>query len=140
MWATPLGRWVAAIGHAEPAARLAGVPVGRVKVLAFTAFRRLRRLRRACCSSPAPSAAPRRLADSLLLPAVAAIVVGGTAITGGHGAALAHASSAPPSSPCCASDCPSPGSTPRTSPILYGALIIGAVALTIDRSKLSIVK
>ncbi|MFI6480896.1 ABC transporter permease [Nonomuraea sp. NPDC050663] len=135
---SPLGRYVAAIGHAEPAARLAGVPVARVKTLAFTLSGACAGLAGTLLVARTFSGAPT-LADSLLLPAVAAIVVGGTAITGGHGAlwrtlvgagivtllrvGLSLA-----------------GIDAAYESILYGVLIIAAVALTIDRSKLSIVK
>lgn len=135
---TPLGRWVCAIGHAEPAARLAGLPIARVKVIAFALSGATAGLAGALLVARTFSGAPT-LADSLLLPAVAAIVVGGTAITGGHGAlwrtlvgagivtllrvGLSHA-----------------GVDAAYESILYGVLIVGAVALTIDRSKLSIVK
>jgi len=79
------------------------------------------------------------LADSLLLPVVAAIVVGGTAITGGFGGigrtvvgvliitvlrvGLSVA-----------------GVDSSYEQIFYGVLVIAAVALTIDRSKLPFVK
>ena len=138
MWLTPLRRWVAAIGHAEPAARLAGVPVGRVKTLAFTLSGATAGLAGVLVVARTFSGAPT-LADSLLLPAVAAIVVGGTAITGGHGALWRTVVGA-----CIVTllrvGLSLIGIDAAYESIVYGVLIIGSVALTIDRTKVSIVK
>lgn len=135
---TPLRRWLHAVGTSEPAAILAGVPVARVKVAAFAfsgacaGFASVLLVARTYSGSPT-------LADSLLLPVVAAVVVGGTAITGGHGgvartvigvliiAVLRVGLSVA-------------GVDSSYEQIIYGVLVIGAVALTIDRSKLTIIK
>lgn len=135
---TPLRRWLHAIGTSEPAAILAGVPVARVKIGAFAfsgacaGFASVLLVARTYSGSPT-------LADSLLLPVVAAVVVGGTAITGGHGgvartvigvliiAVLRVGLSVA-------------GVDSSYEQIIYGVLVIGAVALTIDRSKLTIIK
>ncbi|TBN58317.1 ABC transporter permease [Glaciihabitans arcticus] len=138
LWATPLKRWYEAIGNAEPAAAIAGVPVSALKIGAFTASGLCAGLAGGLLVARTYSGAPN-LADSLLLPVVAAIVVGGTAITGGYGGVgrtligvliitvlrvgLSVA-----------------GVNPSYEQIVYGSLVILAVSLTIDRSKFAFVK
>ena len=89
-------------------------------------------------SRPAP-AGTRRLLVTGLVPAVAAVVVGGTAITGGHGGigrtvigaliviVLRVGLSLV-------------GVDAGAESVIYGVLVIVAVALTIDRSKLAVLK
>jgi ribose transport system permease protein len=135
---TPVRRWLIAIGSSEPAALMAGSPVAQTKIAAFVVsaacagFAGIMLVGRTYSGAPA-------LADSLLLPVVAAIVVGGTAITGGFGGigrtvigvliitvlrvGLSVA-----------------GVDSSYEQIFYGVLVIAAVALTIDRSKLPFVK
>ena len=135
---TPAGRWVRAVGHAEQAARLSGIPVGAVKVAAFTASGACAGLAGVLLVARTFSGAPT-LGATLLLPAVAAVVVGGTAITGGLGGigrtvvgaliviVLRVGLSLV-------------GVDAGFESIIYGVLIIGAVALTIDRAKLDVLK
>ncbi|BDV29901.1 ribose ABC transporter permease [Microbacterium terricola] len=135
---TPARRWLIAIGSSEPAALLAGVPAVQAKVAVFTISGACAGFAGVMLVGRTFSGAPS-LADSLLLPVVAAIVVGGTAITGGFGGigrtvvgvliitvlrvGLSVA-----------------GVDPSYEQIFYGVLVIAAVALTIDRSKLPFVK
>ena len=135
---TPAGRWVRAVGHAEQAARLSGIPVGAVKVAAFTVSGACAGLAGVLLVARTFSGAPS-LGATLLLPAVAAVVVGGTAITGGLGGigrtvvgaliviVLRVGLSLV-------------GVDAGFESIIYGVLIIGAVALTIDRAKLDVLK
>ncbi|SEM08163.1 monosaccharide ABC transporter membrane protein, CUT2 family [Blastococcus sp. DSM 46786] len=135
---TPAGRWVRAVGHAEQAARLAGIPVGAVKVAAFTTSGACAGLAGVLLVARTFSGAPS-LGATLLLPAVAAVVVGGTAITGGFGGigrtvigaliviVLRVGLSLI-------------GVDAGFESIIYGVLIIGAVAVTIDRTKLDVLK
>lgn len=135
---TPVRRWLVSIGSSEPAALLAGVPVAQAKIGAFVVSGACAGFAGVMLVGRTFSGAPT-LADSLLLPVVAAIVVGGTAITGGFGGigrtvigvliitvlrvGLSVA-----------------GVDPSYVQIFYGVLVIAAVALTIDRSKLLFVK
>lgn len=135
---TPVRRWLIAIGSSEPAALLAGVPVAQMKIVVFTVSGACAGFAGVMLVGRTFSGAPT-LADSLLLPVVAAIVVGGTAITGGFGGigrtvigvliitvlrvGLSVA-----------------GVDASYEQIFYGVLVIAAVALTIDRSKLPFVK
>lgn len=135
---TPLRRWLVAIGSSESAALMAGVPVAKTKMAVFAVSGACAGFAGVMLVGRTFSGAPS-LADSLLLPVVAAIVVGGTAITGGFGGigrtvigvliitvlrvGLSVA-----------------GVDSSYEQIFYGVLVIGAVALTIDRSKLPFVK
>ncbi|MFI2486589.1 ABC transporter permease [Promicromonospora kroppenstedtii] len=135
---TPLGSWVRATGYSESAARLGGAPVDLVKVAAFT-------LSGACAGLAAVMLVSRNfsgsptMADNLLLPAVAAIVVGGTAITGGHGSLWRSLAGALVVT-LLRVGLPIVGVPSAYEQILYGAIIVAAVALTLDRSKVLIIK
>lgn len=135
---TPVRRWLISIGSSESAALMAGVPVAQSKIAAFVVSGACAGFAGVMLVGRTYSGAPS-LADSLLLPVVAAIVVGGTAITGGFGGigrtvigvliitvlrvGLSVA-----------------GVDSSYEQIFYGVLVIAAVALTIDRSKLPFVK
>jgi ribose transport system permease protein len=79
------------------------------------------------------------LADSLLLPAIAAVVVGGTAITGGVGGPLRTLVGAL-LIVVLRTGMSVVGVDPSYEQIVYGVVIIAAVALTLDRGQLGIVK
>ena len=135
---TPVRRWLISIGSSEPAALMAGVPVAQTKIAAFVVSGACAGFAGVMLVGRTYSGAPS-LADSLLLPVVAAIVVGGTAITGGFGgigrtvigvliiSVLRVGLSVA-------------GVDSSYEQIFYGVLVIAAVALTIDRSKLPFVK
>ncbi|GAA1386970.1 ABC transporter permease [Catellatospora chokoriensis] len=136
--ATPLQSWVSATGYAESAARLAGTPVDLVKIGAFC-------VSGACAGFAAVMLVSRQfsggptMADNLLLPAVAAIVVGGTAITGGHGSLWRSLAGAFVVT-LLRVGLPIVGVPSAYEQILYGVIIVVAVALTLDWSKVSIIK
>ncbi len=135
---TPLHSWISATGYSESAARLAGTPVDLVKIGAFC-------LSGACAGLAAVMLVSRQfsggptMADNLLLPAVAAIVVGGTAITGGHGSVWRSLAGALVVT-LLRVGLPIVGVPSAYEQILYGAIIVVAVALTLDGSKVSIIK
>lgn len=135
---TPYGRWVSSVGHAEPAARLAGLPVNGVKMAAFAISGATAGLAGVLLVARTFSGAPT-LGDSLLLPAVAAVVVGGTAITGGHGG-LAKTVIGALVVVLLRVGLSLIGVDAGFEPIFYGVLIIVAVTVTIDRSKLAVLK
>ncbi|PWD50212.1 ABC transporter permease [Serinibacter arcticus] len=135
---TPLGSYVTATGYSESAARLAGVPVDRVKIGAFCASGACAGLAAVMLVSRNYSGSPT-MADNLLLPAVAAIVVGGTAITGGHGSLWRTLAGALVVT-LLRVGLPIVGVPSAYEQILYGAIIVVAVALTLDRSKILTVK
>ena len=135
---TPLQSWITATGYSESAARLAGAPVDRVKVAAFTVSGACAGLAAVMLVSRNFSGSPT-MADNLLLPAVAAIVVGGTAITGGHGSLWRSLAGALVVT-LLRVGLPIVGVPSAYEQILYGVIIVAAVALTLDRSKVLIIK
>ena len=135
---TRLGRYMYAIGGDEVIAKQAGVNVGMTKVALFTvagAVYGLASVLLTCRLGIATS----RMGLTLLFPTVTAVAVGGVALTGGIGGAknaalgalivtalndgliLMHVS-------------------PYIQQAVNGVVLIGAVALTIDRKKLGFIK
>lgn len=135
---TPLQSYLTATGYSESAARLAGTPVDLVKVGAFAVSGACAGLAAIMLVSRNFSGSPT-MADNLLLPAVAAIVVGGTAITGGHGSLWRSLVGALVIT-LLRVGLPIVGVPSAYEQILYGAIIVVAVALTLDRSKVLIIK
>lgn len=135
---TPAGRWVRAVGHAEQAARLTGIPVDAVKVAVFAASGACAGLAGVLLVARTYSGAPS-LGATLLLPAVAAVVVGGTAITGGHGG-IARTVVGALIVIVLRVGLSLVGVDAGIESIIYGVLTIGAVALTIDRAKVGVLK
>lgn len=81
---TPLGRRLYAVGGNEHAARLIGLPVGRLKLFAFTLTGLLTALA-TLISVPQLSVIESGVGRGFELLAVTCVVVGGTAIRGGRG-------------------------------------------------------
>ncbi len=84
---THYGRFLRAVGSSEPAARAVGIPVARVRILAFAAV--------AVCTAVAAvlltgelSSANAIMATGYELNAIAIVVVGGTSLQGGQGTLL----------------------------------------------------
>lgn len=84
---TVLGRWTYAIGDNETAARYAGIPVGRVKILVFTLMGALAGLS-ACVYLGYYGAAEPNAGMAYELRVIAAAVIGGASLSGGRGSAL----------------------------------------------------
>ena len=135
---TAFGRYSMAIGAGEPAARAAGIRVDRVKIAAFAVCGLLSALAGAVLAVRLSSGSPN-LANQLLLPSIAAVIVGGTAITGGVGhvgrtlvgalfVSIVRIGMI------------FLGVNIFAQQIVFGVMLILAVAVTIDRSKIAIVK
>ena len=135
---TRFGRYSAAIGAGEAAAYASGVKVGRQKVLALTLSGAFAGLAGVVLCGRLSSGSPT-LANELLLPAIAAVVVGGTAITGGVGSIWRTAIGALIIS-VVRIGMTFVGVNIFAQQIVFGAVLILAVAITIDRSKIPIVK
>jgi ribose transport system permease protein len=135
---TPFGRWTTAIGYSEPAAHLAGVPVGRTVLGVFAVSGLCSGIAALLLVARSYSAGPS-LADSLLLPALSAVVVGGTAITGGFGG-VGRTLLGALIITVLRVGLGIMGVDPAFAQIVYGAVLAVAVALTIDRSKLPFIK
>jgi ribose transport system permease protein len=135
---TRFGRYSAAIGAGEPAAYASGVKVNRQKVIAFVLSAGFAALAGVILAGRLASGSPT-LAAELLLPSIAAVVVGGTAITGGVGSIWRTLVGALIIS-VVRIGMTFLGVNIFAQNIVFGAVLIAAVAITIDRSKIPIVK
>lgn len=135
---TVFGREVRAVGGGERVALLSGIRVNRVKLWVFVLCGALCGLA-GLLQSARTMAATAQLAQGLELDVIAAVVVGGTPLTGGIGrirgtvlgvliiAILSNGMNMT-------------GVDPYLQNILKGLVLIVAVFLTIDRSKISVIK
>jgi ribose transport system permease protein len=133
-----IGRYAFAIGANEAAAQMSGIRTIRVRVALFA----LAGLSAALAAIPLVSRttfASPSLAHTLLLPAIAAVVVGGTAISGGVGGALHSLVGALTVTVIQVGLIVVDVNTVIQS-VIFGLILIVAVALTTDRSKLPTVK
>jgi ribose transport system permease protein len=135
---TRFGRYSAAIGAGEPAAYASGVKVARQKIFAFVLSAAFAALAGVVLAGRLASGSPT-LAAELLLPSIAAVVVGGTAITGGVGSIWRTLVGALIIS-VVRIGMTFLGVNIFAQNIVFGAVLIGAVAITIDRTKIPIVK
>ena len=132
------GRALHAMGLAERAALMSGSRTPRLRVLAFALSGLCAGLAAVVLSASQFSGAPT-LADTLLLPAIAAVVVGGTAITGGVGGPLRTLVGALLIA-VLRVGMSLVGIDPSYEQIVYGVVIISAVTLTLNRGQVGIVK
>lgn len=135
---TPFGRYVRAIGGGERVAWLTGIRVVRIKIAMFTLAGLLAGLAGLLQSARVFAATPT-LGEGLELDVIAAVVVGGTPLTGGIGtiygtiigtliiAVLSNGMNMM-------------GLSPYLQYIAKGVVLVVAVFLTIDRSKIGIIK
>lgn len=84
---TPFGRSMYAIGGNEEAARLSGIPVGRIKILVYTLCGGLAALAAVIHCARLPAADPNA-GIGYELQAIAAVVIGGTSLLGGRGTVI----------------------------------------------------
>jgi ribose transport system permease protein len=135
---TRFGRYLYAIGGGERPARLSGIDVAQYKVYAFVLAGVLAGLGGVLLTGQADAATPLA-GDPFLLNSIAAVVVGGTALSGGVGGAhrtvlgvlvLTVLSTGMDIT----------NVHPYTQEIVEGVVVIGAVALTIDRRKYAFIK
>jgi ribose transport system permease protein len=135
---TVLGRTLKAIGAGEPAAVASGINVARYKIAAFALSGALAAMAGLLFSVKLSGGAPS-VANGFLLPAIVAVLVGGTPLTGGVGGVVNTMIGT------------LIVATIRTSmlylsieatqqQIVFGLILICAIALTIDRAKLKTVK
>jgi ribose transport system permease protein len=135
---TAFGRYSEAIGAGEPAAHASGVKVDRYKIVAFALSGSFAGFAGVVLAGRLASGSPT-LANELLLPAIAAVIVGGTAITGGVGSVWRTLIGALIIS-VVRIGMTFVGVDIFAQQIVFGAVLILAVAATIDRSKIPIVK
>ncbi len=135
---TRFGRYSAAIGAGEPAAYASGIKVDRQKIFAYVLSAGFAALAGVVLAGRLASGSPT-LAAEMLLPSIAAVVVGGTAITGGVGSIWRTLIGALIIS-VVRIGMTFLGVNIFAQNIVFGAVLIAAVAITIDRSKIPIVK
>lgn len=143
LWAllrfTILGQSMTAVGLNETGALFSGLRTRRVKVTAFALSGFLAGFAGLMIIGQAKSASSTGLGSDLLLPAIAAAIVGGTAITGGitNPINVVFGALTVTLIPIGAAALGIPS---EAQSLVYGLVIIVAVALTIDRRRLGIVK
>lgn len=135
---TRFGRYLFAIGGGERVAKLAGLPVARYKMYAFMVAGLLAGLAGAMLSGRIASGTGA-MGEEYLLDSIAAVVMGGTALTGGQGGphrtllgvlvitVLSNGLNVS-------------GVNFYWQIIIKGIVVIAAVAITLDRSKVQIMK
>lgn len=135
---TTLGRALKAVGAGEPAAAASGINVARYKILAFAISGTLAAAAGLLFAVKLSGGAPT-IANGFLLPAIVAVLVGGTPLTGGVGGVLNTAIGtlivAVIRSSMLYFDIQA-----TQQQMVFGLVLIGAIALTIDRAKLRTVK
>lgn len=134
----PFGRHVIAVGLNPAAALLSGVRVTRVKLAAFALTGLFSGLAGMAMVARTYSGNPT-IADSLLLPSIVGVLVGGTAMSGGEGG-LGRTLVGVLIVTVLRVGIAATGLDPAYEPIVYGVLVVAAVALTTDRSRMLIVK
>jgi ribose transport system permease protein len=135
---TRFGRQAIAVGAGEPAAWAAGINVDRTKIIAFAASGMLASVAGVVLAARLSSGSPV-LANQLLLPSIAAVIVGGSAITGGLGGVARTAVGALIIS-IVRIGMTFVGVNIFLENMVFGAVLIAAVAITIDRSKIAVIK
>ena len=133
-----LGRYLYAIGANEEAARVSGVPVWRCKVLAFGLAGATSASGGALSAGTLLGASPSSGTPYVLI-AIAAVVIGGTALSGGRGG-IARTVAGVAIITLLSNGLSFLGMDPVTQQIVTGALVVVAVAATMDRSKRFVVK
>jgi len=135
---TFFGKTVYAIGNSEVTTKLSGLPIARTKIISFAISGLCTALASIVIVSIMLSAAPATGPPYMLL-VIATVVIGGTALSGGLGGVyntllgsfllsiLGNGMNVI-------------GIDIYYQQIIYGAMIIAAVSLTLDRSKIKIVK
>lgn len=132
------GRVLKAIGTGEPVAVASGIRVERYKILAFALSGMFAAIAGLMFSVKLSGGSPT-LAEGFLLPAIVAVLVGGTPLTGGVGGVMNTLIGTMIVAVVRASmlylNIPATGQQ-----IFFGLVLIVAIATTIDRSKMRIVK
>ena len=134
----PIGRQIRAVGNSERAAAILGVNRTAVRATVFGASGLSAGFAALALTAQQQSGAST-MADALLLPSIAAVVIGGTAITGGSGGLVQTLIGALIIS-VLRVGMGVMNISPVYQQIAYGLLVICAIVLTIDRSKLVMVK
>jgi len=135
---TRLGRYMFALGGGEDLAALSGIPVARVRIATFTlagAFYALGGI----LSGAQLGLGNAQVGQGRLFTTITAVVVGGTALSGGEGSVLQTLVGVLIVS-VLSNGMVLMGISPSIQTAVQGLMIIAAVALSIDRERMRIVK
>ena len=135
---TPFGRLVRGIGAQERAVMASGIDVDRIKIAAYTLSGTMAGIAGIVMAARLGSGSPT-LANEFLLPAIACIVVGGTAITGGVGSVWRTFIGALIVQ-VVRIGMTFIGVSVFAQQIVFGFILVAAVAVTMDRTKVLIIK
>lgn len=135
---TRFGRYTFAIGGAEAVSGLAGIPIRRMKMWVLVLSGALAAAAGILLAARVGAATPG-MGDRLTLDSIAAVVMGGTALTGGVGGVYRTILGVLVITTL-AVGLNTLGVAPYMQDIVQGAVVVLAVALTLDRSKLSVIK
>ena len=135
---TTFGRALKAVGAGEPAAVASGINVARVKIMAFALSGMLAAIAGLLFSVKLSGGSPT-IANGFLLPAIVAVLVGGTPLTGGVGGVVNTLIGTLIVAVIRSSMLYFEIDATQQQ-MVFGLVLIAAIALTIDRSKMRIVK
>jgi ribose/xylose/arabinose/galactoside ABC-type transport system permease subunit len=135
---TRFGRYTFAIGGAEVVSGLAGIPIRRMKLWVMVLSGGLAAAAGILLASRVGAATPG-MGDRLTLDSIAAVVMGGTALTGGVGGVHRTILGVLVITVLTVG-LNTLGVQPYLQQIVQGAVVVLAVALTLDRSKLLVIK
>jgi ribose transport system permease protein len=135
---TRLGRYFYALGGGEELAALSGIPARRVRVLAFTLAGTFYALGGVLAAAQL-GLGNAQIGTGRLFTTITAVVVGGTSLSGGQGSVLQTLVGVLIVS-VLSNGMVLMGISPSVQTAVQGLLIIGAVALSIDRARARIVK
>jgi ribose transport system permease protein len=135
---TTFGRALKAVGAGEPAAVASGLNVNRIKIMAFALSGGLAAIAGLLFAVKLSGGSPT-LANGFLLPAIVAVLVGGTPLTGGGGGVINTLIGTLIVAVIRSSMLYFEVDATRQQ-MVFGLILIVAIALTIDRSKLRVVK
>ncbi|WP_171180156.1 ABC transporter permease [Ruegeria sp. HKCCD8929] len=135
---TTFGRALKAVGAGEPAAVASGLNVNRIKIMAFALSGGLAAVAGLLFSVKLSGGSPT-LANGFLLPAIVAVLVGGTPLTGGVGGVINTLIGTLIVAVIRSSMLYFEVDATQQQ-MVFGLILIAAIALTIDRTKLKVVK
>jgi ribose/xylose/arabinose/galactoside ABC-type transport system permease subunit len=135
---TPFGRSLYAIGGNETATFYSGIKVRKIQIAAFTICGALSGLA-GCLQASMFEAAVPYMGDSLQMNSIAAVIIGGTQLSGGVGGPLKTVFGVVLIA-VISSSMNFMGLEPATRQIVTGVIMILAVTLNIDRTKMAYVK
>ncbi len=134
---TPFGKHLMALGGNERAARMSGIPVDRTKIIAFVLTGACAALGAIFLAAKLKSSAPT-VGDTFTLLVISSVVLGGTSLTGGRGKVLGTVIGVFVTS-IIRNGMNIVGVDVFWQNIVFGLVILGAVALTINRNERNII-